>query len=138
MTAPPSGAAAPQEMRLHSGAAVALVPLAGEICNRYRAEFGDEAGRYGEAGTKWCRHDNQYLLAWAIQEARDDTVRLSEQVDWLADVLEARAFPLERLARDLEIAAEVATAATALGTLSAEVGSLLRAAANQVKGRVLP
>jgi hypothetical protein len=45
-----------------------LVPLAGEICRRYRQEFPDEHGRYGDAGHAWCVHDLQYLLYWAAED----------------------------------------------------------------------
>jgi hypothetical protein len=81
--------------------------LAHEICGRYRAEFPDESERYGHAGEAWCLHDNQYLLAWAIDDARDGSVDLVEQVLWLRDVLDHRGFPVDRLARDLEIAGAV-------------------------------
>lgn len=84
-----------------------LLGPARAICRRYHAEFPDEEERYGDAGRAWCVHDNQYLLAWAFQDARDGTVDVTAQARWLAGVLEARGFPVERLARDLEIASDV-------------------------------
>ena len=88
---------------------VDLLPLAREICARYRREFPDEEGRYGEAGDAWCVHDNRHILRWAaISLELGDPGYLARHITWLADVLAARDFPLERLARDLEIAAEVA------------------------------
>ena len=54
----------------------------------------------------WCRHDNQHLVNWAVLDTRE-YVSLDEQVAWLAKVLEAREFPLDRLAHDLDIAAAV-------------------------------
>jgi hypothetical protein len=89
-----------------SHAVVSLVPLAEEICRRYRDEFPDEAQRYGDAGNAWCVHDNQHLLFWAAS-AVSGGVDMDRQVGWLADVLEARDFPLPRLARNLDIGAEV-------------------------------
>jgi hypothetical protein len=86
---------------------IELVPLAEEICRRYRDEFPDEQGRYGEAGMAWCVHDNQHILNWAVG-ARNGYVDFNRELAWLARVLEARDFPLERLARSLDIAAEVA------------------------------
>jgi hypothetical protein len=83
-----------------------LPALAREICRRYRLEFPDEQGRYGEAGNAWCVHDNQYLLNWAA-DAVAGYVDMTQEVAWLATVLEARDFPLDRLARDLEIGAQV-------------------------------
>jgi hypothetical protein len=103
--APPSGHAPPVEAEL-GGRAVALVPLAEEICRRYRSEFPDEQGRYGDAGQAWCVHDNQHLLFWAAGAA-EGWVDMEQEVQWLAGVLAARDFPLDRLARDLDLAADV-------------------------------
>jgi hypothetical protein len=104
--APPSGHPPPEHAEAADGRNVALRPLAEEICRRYRAEFPDEQERYGDAGVAWCVHDNQHILNWAFLERRG-FVDLAEQVGWLARVLDARDFPLERLVRNLEIAADV-------------------------------
>jgi hypothetical protein len=87
-------------------APIELAPLAREICRRYRDEFPDEAERYGDVGIAWCVHDNQHILNWAVG-ARNGYVELQGELAWLARVLEARDFPLDRLARNLDIAAEV-------------------------------
>jgi len=131
--APPTGAEPPGEMLTAEGAVIDLVPLAGEICRRYHGEFPDEDERYGPAGRAWCLHDNRYLLAWAIQEARDGTVDLVEQALWLADVLAARGFPVTRLARDLDIAAEVAALGIEHEALARAVPLRLAAAAAAVR-----
>lgn len=75
--APPSGATPPAHAYASDGTTIELLPLAREICRRYRIEYPDEEARYGPAGIQWCLHDNQYLLAWAIQDARDNTVVLA-------------------------------------------------------------
>jgi hypothetical protein len=106
VTDPPTGAPPPVAAELRDGETLDLRALAEEICDRYRAEFPDEQGRYGEAGAAWCVHDNQYLLNWAVLES-NGYGGFERQLTWLAGVLEARDFPLERLARDLEIAAAV-------------------------------
>jgi len=103
---PPSGAPPPQAATLHDGSTVALAPLADRVAERYCAEYPDEAERYGPAGRAWCVHDNLYLFAWAFEQL-GGYVSFDEQVLWLAHVLHSRDFPLERLARDLRIAAEV-------------------------------
>ena len=54
----------------------------------------------------WCRHDNQHILNWAALALRG-WVDLNKELSWLARVLKARDFPLERLARNLEIASAV-------------------------------
>ena len=106
MTEPPSGAAPPATAELDGGGRLDLRALAEEVCRRYRAEFPDERERYGDAGIAWCVHDNQHLINWAVIEARGYG-GFERQLAWLAGVLEARDFPLERLARDLELAAVV-------------------------------
>jgi hypothetical protein len=100
------------------------------ICDRYREEFPDEAERYGDAGTAWCRHDNQWLLCWAVNDVLGAT-DLCEQARWLAKVLEARGFPAERLARDFEIAADV-VADGGFGGESLAVAARLSSAAETV------
>lgn len=103
---PPGGHPPPTVQSLGDGTELDLQSLAAEICDRYRAEFPDEQGRYGDAGVAWCRHDNQHLLNWAALGLRG-FVDFDRELEWLAGVLEARDFPLERLARNLEIASEV-------------------------------
>ena len=104
--APPSGSAAPVDVTAPDGTFVDVRELAKEVCRRYRSEFPDEEQRYGDAGQAWCVHDNQYVLHWALLDAQG-TTSLPEQVAWLARVLHARDFPLDRLARDLELCADV-------------------------------
>lgn len=106
MTEPPSGAPAPVTAELRDGEQLDLRALADEICRRYRNEFPDEQARYGDAGMAWCLHDNQHLLNWAVAES-NGYGGFERQLTWLARVLDARDFPLERLARDLDIAATV-------------------------------
>ncbi len=127
----PSGTPPPATAQI-DGTATQLAPLATTICERYRLEFPDEAGRYGDAGNAWCRHDNQWLLSWAVSDVLGVT-DLGEQVCWLARVLHARGFPLARLVRDLEIAAEL-VAHGAFGAASAAVAERLTAAAIAVAG----
>ena len=113
--APPSGWPPPVEARGPSGETIDLLSLAREICRRYRAEYPDEEQRYGDAGVAWCVHDNQHIVQWGVFAA-DGTLDLNVQLGWLAEVLEARDFPLDRLARDLELAAEVVRERVAGGT----------------------
>ena len=112
----PGGTAPPKKAGLTQDLEIDLEPLAAEICRRYRAEFGDEDTRYGTAGGAWCVHDNLYLLAWAIDDVRLGGAHFLGNVGWLRRVLESRDFPVERLARDLELAAEVVAQAVPDGT----------------------
>jgi hypothetical protein len=101
---PQGGTPPPAFVAQPDGSELELRPLAKEICRRYREEFPDEERRYGDAGVAWCVHDNLHILNWAFL---DGDGLLERQVAWLAGVLDARGFPLERLARDLELAADV-------------------------------
>jgi hypothetical protein len=113
-----------------AGDTTPLAPLAEAICLRYIAEFPDEQQRYGDAGLDWCRHDNQWLLSWGVSDVLGAT-DLCEQVRWLARVLQSRDFPVDRLARDLQIAAEIAAAGT-FGYLSSAVAARLLIAADML------
>ena len=104
--APPSGQPPPIRAVMADGTVLDLAALAAEVGARYAAEYPDEQERYGEAGHLWCLHDNQHLLNWAVLDILGYVV-MDEQVAWLAKVLEAREFPLDRLAHDLDIAAVV-------------------------------
>jgi hypothetical protein len=106
VTEPPSGYPPPATAQLRDGEILDLRALAEEICNRYRADFPDEEERYGDAGMAWCVHDNQHILNWAVIEC-NGYGGFERQLAWLAGVLEARDFPLDRLARNLDIAAAV-------------------------------
>jgi hypothetical protein len=129
--APPSGQPPPRVATLADGTEVDLEALAREICARYRIAYPDEEERYGEAGMQWCRHDNQHLVNWAVLHTRAFVV-LDEQVAWLAKVLEAREFPLDRLARNLDIAAAVVGERVTGGTA---VAAALSGAAEMVRSR---
>jgi hypothetical protein len=96
---PPGGDAPPASVLLEDAdQELELVPLAEETCRRYRQEFPDEQGRYGDAGNAWCVHDLQYLLYWAAEDV-NGYLDIRTEVAWLGSVLEARDFPLERFAR---------------------------------------
>jgi len=127
--APPRGGwPPPTETTLEGGEVVWLRPVAEEVSRRVQAEFPDERDRYGDAGFEWCVHDNQHLLRWA---SLSDGV-FARQLDWLAELLEARAYPLARLARDLELAGEVVD--ERWGEAGAPVAARLRAGAAVVRG----
>jgi hypothetical protein len=132
MIRPPSGQAPPEQARGPDGERVALRPLAEEACRRYGSEYPDERERYGDAGMAWCVHDLQHVLNWALADAAG-LIDLDEQLRWLAGVLEARDFPLDRLARGLELAATVVE--ERLGEPAAGVaGRLSQAAAGLAPG----
>ena len=97
---------APQQVTGPRGHEVDLVGIARKTCAAYDAEFPDERVRYGPAGMEWCRHDVQHLLNWAVLSLTHD-LDYDRELIWLARVLEARDFPLARLARCLELLAGV-------------------------------
>ena len=102
----PSGSPPPDKATLPDRAPVALEPLARESWPLYLAAYPDEIERYGPAAEDWCVHDGKWLLAWAAGAERGD-IDLDEQLRWLARVLDARGFPLDRLAGYLEILGDV-------------------------------
>jgi hypothetical protein len=106
VTEPPSGHPPPATAELREGKTLDLRSLAVEICRRYRLEFPDERERYGDVGIAWCIHDNQHILNWAVTDL-NGFGGLRSQLEWLAGVLHARDFPVSRLARNLELAADV-------------------------------
>jgi len=130
---PPGGEAPPAVAQLGDGDSLNLVALATQICRRYRKEFPDEEGRYGAAGNAWCVHDNQYVLYWAV-EAVDGYIDMHDEIGWLAGVLEARDFPLVRLARSLDIGAEVVLRRVQ-GTPGRQLADVLADAAAFVRSR---
>ena len=128
-TQPPSGWPPPDHALL-GGARVPLAPLAEAVADRYFAEFPDDLERYGaETARAWELHDTSHLLAWAIGDA-EGSVDLAREVAWLAKVLEAREVPLERLARNLELAGDVVAERLDGG---ADVARALAAAARLVR-----
>ena len=128
-TAPPSGWP-PPDVAVLGGVEVALAPLAAEIADRYFARFPEDLGRYGaDVARAWELHDTRHLLNWAIG-ATEAQVDLEEQVTWLARILAARDFPLEHLAANLELAADVVAERLERGSLVAE---RLRAAARTAR-----
>jgi hypothetical protein len=133
---PPAGGDEPPSVSAplgRAGPALDLVALATEICRRYRHEFPDEQGRYGDAGNQWCVHDTQHLLNWGV-EAVNGHLDINHEVSWLASVLEARGFPIDRLARTLDLGAEVILAQVDEAP-AARLAPVLTSAASYVRSR---
>jgi len=130
---PPSGARPPALAEI-DGRRVDLVALARDVCRRYYQEYPDEHERYGPSGVDWCLHDNQWLLSWAVDDVRG-VADLEEQARWLARVLHGRHFPVDRLARNLQLAADVMQ--DAVDERGAEIAARLREAAATVHALVL-
>ena len=106
--------------------------LAGAVCGRYYAEFADEDAVYGPVGRLWCQHDLQHLLNWAALDVAG-AVTLDSEVAWLARVLEARGYPILRLARSLELAAGVVR--EVLGDGAEAMALALEGAARMIRER---
>ena len=131
MTAPPSGWPPPTASEL-GGRRIELAPLAAEVSERYFARHPGDLERYGaDVARAWELHDTQHLVNWAIGDV-EGFIALEERVTWLADVLAARDFPLDHLADNLAIAADVVGERVGGGTPVAE---RLRDAAALVRAR---
>jgi hypothetical protein len=113
-----------------SGKPITLQPLAEAVAERYFDEFPEDLGRYGEAARAWEIHDTSHCLQWAVLDV-DGLVSLPREIEWLTTVLRSREFPLEHLARNLELAADVVE--ERLTESGAAIASRLRAAALQIR-----
>jgi hypothetical protein len=126
--APPSGFPPPESATL-GGRRIVLSPLAEEIADRYFGEFPEDFDRYGDAARAWEVHDTCHCLHWAFLDA-EGYASLEKEIAWLASILGARGFPLEKLARNLELAATVVEQRVESGAL---VAGRLHAAATSVR-----
>ena len=105
-TAPPTGWPPPDTAVLN-GVPVQLGPLCEEIADRYFERFPEDLDRYGnEIARAWEIHDTRHILSWAVADV-EGRADLNAEITWLARVLEARNFPLEHLATNLELTAGV-------------------------------
>jgi hypothetical protein len=129
--APPSGTPAPAAVRL-AGQEIALGPLAQSVADRYFREFPGDLARYGDAARAWEIHDTSYCLQWAVLDT-EGFASLQREVTWLTGVLSSRGFPLEHLARNLELAGDVVD--EQLPGLGPPVAQRLRSAATTVRDR---
>ena len=127
--APPSGSPAPTSVTL-GDERIELVPLAEAVAERYFEEFPEDLQHYGDAARAWEIHDTCHTLQWAVLDVKRVT-SLEAQIVWLSKVLRSRGFPLEHLARNLELAAEVVE--PRLGDAGNAVGERLRFAAEVVR-----
>ena len=125
---PPNPTAAPVTAAGEDGSTFPLAPMAARLCERYFTAYPDDGERLGSVGWLWCEHDSRHLLAWGLQDARTHDLDCVERVAWLARVLAARGFPLERLACHVGWTAEVLTS-SGLGPLGARAGERMDAAA---------
>jgi hypothetical protein len=126
VTRRPSGSPPPTAVTLGERK-IELAPLLETIADRYFAEFPGDLERYGTAARDWELHDTAHCLNWAALDVRG-FASLDRNIHWLASILRARDFPVEQLARNLEIAAEVCDQ-----QLSDAVAARLRNAANHVR-----
>lgn len=127
--APPSGWPAPTSATL-PGHPIALAPLAEAVADRYFEEFPEDIARYGDAARAWEVYDTSHCLQWAVLDP-EQLGSLDREIAWLTDVLRSRDFPLEHLARNLELAAGVVD--ERLAEPGAVVADRLRAAAGVVR-----
>jgi hypothetical protein len=126
----PSGTPPPAHATLAGGERIDLVGAAEEVARRYFAEFPDDRERYSPEVWDWAVHDTRYILSWAVGDLNGFSM-IEPQVAWLARVLSARGFPLERLARNLELSGAVL--AERLPGRADQIDTLMGAAAARVR-----
>jgi hypothetical protein len=122
MTRPPSGMPPPRSVEL-DGVRLELTPLAETVAARYFAEFPEDLERYGDAALPWEIHDTLHTFNWAVLDVRG-LADLEKNVVWLAKVLAARDFPLEHLARNVELCADVVDDERVAATLIAAAAAV--------------
>lgn|GEM_PF-356156 len=85
-----------------------LLPVAERICERFYRAFPDTDAQYGARGRSFCAHDNAYLAGWLLEGVeRRNPESFRRNVHWLAGVLTARGFPLDRFIRNVRMVVEV-------------------------------
>jgi hypothetical protein len=110
-----------------------MLGLAASVCAEYYRLYPDTDERYGGRGRAYCSHDNAYLAAWIINAvALGSPAILARDVQWLADLLAARDFPMDRFVRNLELVA-AAVAANGLAPAPA-VEAIVRPVADAIVG----
>jgi hypothetical protein len=127
VTRRPGGSPPPAAVTLADERRVELAPLLTAIADRYFAEFPSDLERYGAVARDWELHDTAHCISWAALDARG-FASLDRNVTWLANILRSRDFPVEQLARNLELAADVCAE-----QLDATVAARLRNAATLVR-----
>lgn len=110
-----------------------MLDLAESVCAEYYRLYPDTDERYGGRGRAYCAHDNAYLAAWIVSAVElDSPASLARDVRWLADLLAARDFPMDRFVRNLRL---VAAAVVADGLApAAAVESIVRPVADGILG----
>ena len=126
MTRRPGGSPPPTAVTLGERR-IELAPLLEAIADRYFAEFPGDLERYGTVAREWELHDTAHCINWAALDVKG-FASLDRNIAWLANVLRARDFPVEQLARNLELAADVCA-----GELGEGVAARLRSAASLVR-----
>jgi hypothetical protein len=126
MTRRPGGSPAPNTVLL-GDRRIELAPLLEEIADRYFAEFPSDLERYGDLARDWELHDTAHCINWAALDIKG-FASLERNITWLASILRSREFPVEQLARNLELSADVCAQ-----SLSVQVAARLRNAATLVR-----
>ncbi len=110
-----------------------MLDLAESVCAEYYRLYPDTDERYGGRGRSYCAHDNAYLAAWIVSAVElGSPATLERDVRWLADLLAARDFPMDRFVRNLELVAD-AVAGDGLAPTAA-VESIVRPVADAILG----
>lgn len=107
------GATAPPTFATLDGEFVDFAPIIEVVAHRYFSAglpFGEVPEHLAR---RWHAHDTAYLLQWAIDDVAGYG-SFERELRWLADVLTHRNFPLDGLAANLDIIADVVAVNTRL------------------------
>ncbi|MEX2626058.1 MAG: hypothetical protein WD225_04195 [Ilumatobacteraceae bacterium] len=109
------GATAPPAHATVDGEVVDYAPIIDVIAHRYFATGHPHGDVPEHLARRWHAHDTAYLLQWAIDDI-SGYGSLERELRWLADVLHSRNFPLDGLAANLDLMADVINTNTGLPT----------------------
>lgn len=111
-----------------------MLGLAESVCAEFYRLFPNTDERYGGRGRAYCTHDNAYLAAWIVSAVElDSPATLARDVTWLADLLAAREFPMDRFVRNLELVADAVAADGLAPALAVE--TIVRPVADAILGK---
>lgn len=107
------GATAPPADATLDGVSVDFAPLIDVVAHRYFSNGQPHGAVSEDIARRWHAHDTAYLVQWAIDDCAGYG-SLERELRWLTDVLHHRNFPLDGLAANLDIIADVVATNTRL------------------------
>lgn len=100
------GATTPPTHATLDGEIIDFAPIIEVVAHRYFGGGHPHGAVPEHLARRWHAHDTAYLLQWAIDDVAGYG-SLERELHWLTDVLAHRNFPLDGVAANLDIIADV-------------------------------